>query len=189
MYRPFGAANRLPQRGDRLPQRGGPRARSSFSNDHSVSLDATAFEGDLDPYPMAAAVLKRTLRDAGFEVFRTRGNEVVLAERPRENLIMDSGVRLRGGPPFEVLIVFSAQRAHFPHDDDPQLFERARRLAAPALDTGFTEATSTISSVTDPGDSERTLDTFYELSVAKTLGNLDDAFDAIRFALGLEKRA
>ena len=60
-----------------------------------------------------APQIKRVLIDAGFEVFRTRGEEIVLAERPRENLIMDSGVRLRLGEPLEVRVVFRAQRARF----------------------------------------------------------------------------
>jgi hypothetical protein len=36
--------------------------------------------------------LKKAIQQAGLEVYRTRGNEVHLAERPRENLIMDAGV-------------------------------------------------------------------------------------------------
>ena len=55
---------------------------------------------------------KKVLIDAGFEVFRTRGEEIVIAERPRENLIMDSGVRLRLGdasdPALEVRVVLRA---------------------------------------------------------------------------------
>jgi hypothetical protein len=50
-------------------------------------------ESPSEPHPSTAAHLKRALVEAGFEVFRTRGDEIVLAERPRENLIMDSGVQ------------------------------------------------------------------------------------------------
>ena len=39
--------------------------------------------------------LKKALVSSGFEVFRTMPDHVVLAERPRENLILDSGVRVR----------------------------------------------------------------------------------------------
>src|SRR5258708_13119847 len=82
--------------------------------------------------PLTAARARRTLVDAGFEVFRTRAEEVVLAERPRENLIMDSGVRLRLGEPLEVRIVLRAQKADYPNADDTLLFAPAPPPARPA---------------------------------------------------------
>jgi hypothetical protein len=133
--------------------------------------------------------MKKALVDAGFEVFRTRGEEIVLAERPRENLIMDSGVRLRLSEPFEVRIVLRAQKADFPNEDDSHLFDRVRRLAEPAVSEGFAELSTTVSKVTDPGDAERTLDTFYEITYSKPAGALDDALIQLKFAMGLEKRA
>jgi hypothetical protein len=136
-----------------------------------------------------AARVKKVLVDAGFEVFRTRGEEILLAERPRENLIMDSGVRLRLGEPFEVRIVLRAQKADFPNEDDGHLFERVRKLAAPAVSDGFAEIATAVTKVSDPGDAERTLDTFYEITYAKPASALDDAVVELRFALGLEKRA
>ena len=78
--------------------------------------------------PHNASRIKRALIEAGFEVFRTRNEEIVLAERPRENLIMDSGVRLRLGDPtdaaLEVRVVLRAQKADFPAEDEVQLFDR-----------------------------------------------------------------
>jgi len=133
--------------------------------------------------------IKRALVEAGFEVFRTRGEEIVLAERPRENLIMDSGVRLRLGESFEVRIVLRAQKADFPNEDEPHLFERVRKLAEPAVSDGFAEVSTAVTRVADPGDAERTLDTFYEITYSKQAGALDDAVTQLRFALGLEKRA
>jgi hypothetical protein len=132
--------------------------------------------------------LKRSLVDAGFEVFRTRGTEVVLAERPRENLIMDSGVSLRAGSPFQVRIVLRAEKHDFPHEEDAHVFDRVRKLAAPALAAGYAEVQATTSNVTDPGDKERTLDVFYEILYAKDADTLDAAVQELRFALGLEKR-
>jgi hypothetical protein len=139
--------------------------------------------------PSTAARIRRTLIDSGFEVFRTRGEEIVLAERPRENLIMDSGVRLRVGPPFEVRVVLRAQKADFPNEDEAVLFARVRKLATSALTDGFSEIATSVTPVTDPGDAERTLDTFYEITYSKPAPALPEAIVELKFALGLEKRA
>jgi hypothetical protein len=136
-----------------------------------------------------AARIRRSLIDAGFEVFRTRGDEIVLAERPRENLIMDSGVRLRVGALFEVRVVLRAQRADYPNDEEAALFERVRKLGARALAAGFAEMVTAATRVTDPGDDNRTLDTFYEITYTKTAPALPEAIDELKFALSLDKRA
>ena len=142
-----------------------------------------------EPLSSNATRTKKALVDAGFEIFRSRGDEIVLAERPRENLIMDSGVRLRLTEPLDVRLIFRAQKADFPNEDDSHLFERVRRLAEPAVSKGFLELSTAVSKVNDPGDSERVLDTFYEITYSKTASALDDAVAQIRFALALEKRA
>ncbi|MBV9946561.1 MAG: hypothetical protein JOZ69_06915 [Myxococcales bacterium] len=139
--------------------------------------------------PHSANRIKAALSEAGLEVFRTRGEEIVLAERPRENLIMDAGVRLRVTDAYEVRVVLRAQRADFPNEDDALLFERVRRLASPALAGGFAEVATSVTPIQDPSEPERTLDTFFEITYAKRAHSMTDAVAEVRFALALEKRA
>jgi len=134
-----------------------------------------------------AQQLKKALVSAGFQVFRTFGEEIVLAERVRENLIMDSGVRVRAGESLQVRIIFRAQRGHFPGEDDDHLFARARSLTAPAQSNGFAEVSSTASPVVDPSDAEHTLDTFFDVVLAKEAATLDLAMESLHFALSLER--
>ncbi|MGH7439438.1 MAG: hypothetical protein ACRENE_27430 [Polyangiaceae bacterium] len=139
--------------------------------------------------PLNAARARKALIEAGFEVFRTRGDEILLAERPRENLIMDSGVRLRLCDPLEVRIVLRAQKADYPNDEDASLFDRVRKVGAAAASTGFVEVATAVTPVTDPGDAGRTLDTFYEITYAKPAPGLEQALSELKLALSLEKRA
>jgi hypothetical protein len=141
-----------------------------------------------ESFPNSAALLKKALIEAGFEVFRTRGEEIILAERPRENLIMDSGVRLRASEPMEVRVVLRAQKTDYPNEDEGKLFERVRQLAGPALSDGFAEVSTAVTPVNDPGDETRTLDTFYEITYASQVTGVTDALAKLKFALGLEKR-
>lgn len=133
--------------------------------------------------------LKKALVSAGFQVFRTLGDEIVLAERVRENLIMDSGVRLRASEPLQIRVVFKAQRGNFPGEDDSHLFDRARKLAETALSRGFQESGRAVSPVLDPTDAERTLDTFFEIMLEKSSPTLETAIEELRFALSLERTA
>ena len=142
-----------------------------------------------EPPPNNPAQTKKALVEAGLEVFRTRGDEIVLAERPRENLIMDSGVRLRVGATFEVRVVLRAQHADYPNEDETRLFARVRALAARVLEQGFVENATAVMPVKDPSDAEHTLDTFYEITYAKAAERFDEALVELKTALALEKRA
>jgi hypothetical protein len=138
------------------------------------------------------ALLKKALIAQGFEVFRTLKDEVVLAERVRENLILDSGIRIKpldaDGASFELKLVLRAEKSDFPSEDDDQLFHRVRTLAAPALELGYTEVSTSVTPVTDPSDAEKTLDTFYELFLKKTVsGGVEAVFAEVKRAFGLTK--
>ena len=141
------------------------------------------------PPPPTPQQLKKALVASGFEVFRTLHEEVVLAERVRENLILDSGVRL--GPlddgRMRVRVVLRAQRADFPSEEEAVLFERVRKLAEPALTNGFSEVDTAVTAVTDPADPNRTLDTFYEVSLVCEASSMEAAVPILKFALSLEK--
>src|ERR1700733_794510 len=131
--------------------------------------------------------LKKALVAGGFEVFRTQGDDVVLADRVRENLIMDSGVRLRSGDAMQVKIVLRAQRADFPGEEENELFARVRSFATQVIAGGVAEIAATATRVTDPADSERVLDTFYEVTFAKDVGDFDAALPELKFAMSLDK--
>lgn len=139
--------------------------------------------------PPTPQQLKKALQASGFEIFRTLSDGVVLAERVRENLILDSGVRVgpsdTGG--IHVRLVLRAQKADFPNEDETSLFDRVRKLAAPAIAGGFAELGTNVNTVTDPADPERTLDTFYEIALRCDVASVDEAIPVVKFALGLEK--
>jgi hypothetical protein len=137
--------------------------------------------------PVTPAEIKKALVVAGFELYRTRGNEVQVADRVRDNLIMDSGVSIRSQDSLVVRVVVRAQRSDFPADGTASLFDRARSLAAAAVARGYVEAGSLASPMQDPADPERTLDTWYEVAYEKAVSSLDEAMVEVGFALKFEK--
>lgn len=136
-----------------------------------------------------AVEIKKALREAGLEIYRTRGDVVFLADRVRENLLMDAGIFVRGGGSLAVGFVARAQRSDFPNEGEEHLFERARRIGAAALDHGYREVQAEVRNVLDPGDGERTLDTWCEVSFEKDVADVAAAIVEARFALSLEKAA
>jgi hypothetical protein len=140
---------------------------------------------------LTPALLKKALVAQGFEVFRTLKDEVVLAERVRENLILDSGIRVRAldaDGAFEVRLVLRAEKSDFPSEEDEQLFHRVRSLAAPALAQGYAEVSTSVTPVKDPSDHDKTLDTFYELFLQKKVdGGVDAVSAEVKRAFALAK--
>ena len=133
------------------------------------------------------AELKKTLIARGFEVYRTLGDQVVLADRVRDNLIMDSGVAARPGATLAVRFVMRAQGSDFPSAKAEDLYERARVCAAEACGRGYTEVGVAEVPVKDPGDSTSTLDTWYEVMFERPVANEDELEQELRYALALEK--
>jgi hypothetical protein len=131
--------------------------------------------------------IKKALQAAGFEIYRTRGDAVHVAERVRENLLMDSGVFV--DEKISVGFAVRAQKSDFPNDADDKLFERARALGVAALANGYVEASAEIRTVVDPGDPSRTIDRWCEVVYKKGVDAIDAALDEVRFALTLEKAA
>jgi len=136
-----------------------------------------------------AVELKKALREAGLEIYLTRGEVVFLADRVRENLIMDAGTFVRAGAAMRVGFVVRAQRNDFPNEGEEHLFDRARTLGAAARGRGYVEILAEVRKVLDPGDGQRTLDTWCEVSFEKEVEGLDAAIAEARFALAIEKAA
>jgi hypothetical protein len=137
---------------------------------------------------MLPGEIKRALREAGFEVYRTEGNEVHLAERVRENLIMDSGVRVIG-PDLGVAVVTRAQLRDFPGDAPEQLFARARGMAQGMAERGYREMRAFVTPVRDPSEPSRTLDHWYEIRFEKPVGDVATVLEEVRLLQSLAKTA
>jgi hypothetical protein len=133
--------------------------------------------------------LKKTLVARGFEVYRTLGDRVVLADRVRDNLIMDSGVAVRPGQALAVSFIVRAQASDFPAAKAEDLFQRARACATEACSRGYAEVGAAEVKVRDPGDASSTLDTWYEVSFERPVANEDELEQELRYALALEKTA
>ncbi len=142
--------------------------------------------------PPSIQELKRTLVSAGLEIYRTRPDAVHLAERPRDNQILDAGISVRpvSDTEFEVRLVMRAQRSDFPREPVEALYEKVRVLAADdVVARGFSEIEAREQRMLDPGDKTKTLDTWYELVFSRTFGDVESAIADIKRVLVLEKYA
>jgi hypothetical protein len=133
--------------------------------------------------------LKKSLIAQGFEVYRTLPDRIALAERVRDNLLMDGGVAACTGECLSVRFTTRAQQSAFSNDDEGTLIGRARSQGEPSLARGYVEVDCAIVPVYDPGDSSRTLDTWFEVTFTREVGSFDELVQELRFALGLDKYA
>lgn len=131
--------------------------------------------------------LKQTLLQAGFEVFRTLGSRVVLADRVRENLIMDSCVSVVCDETLGVRVVIRAQGADFPGETEEQLFARVVQHGVDLGQRGYEEVERSVVPMLDPSDPKKRLDTWYEVSFGRKLQADQDLGSELRFALAVVK--
>ncbi|HET7545323.1 MAG TPA: hypothetical protein VFK05_35900 [Polyangiaceae bacterium] len=139
--------------------------------------------------PPTPSELKKLLLAEGFEVYRTLSDQIVLADRVRDNLIMDSGVAVRLGEVPCVRFVVRAQGSDFPTDSTAAIFDRARGLASEPLARGYREVSANRVEVRDPGDDSQTLDVWHEVAFEKPLADDAELISELRYALSLEKTA
>jgi hypothetical protein len=134
------------------------------------------------------AEIKRVLREAGFEIYRTQGNVVHIADRVRENLIMDSGVRIDSDT---LCVSFYArcEKNSFPGDGEDALYARAAALGQAALDRGYSEKRRFVTEMTAPGEPSRLLDHWYQVQFEVVADDIDGAVDHVRFVFALDKTA
>lgn len=139
------------------------------------------------------AELKRRLRGEGFEIYRTLDSKVLLAERVRDNLIMDSGVAagpMTGGTTGEALCVFvtiRAQLSHFPGAGADAVQNHAWGLARPFQERGYAAGEPATSEMRDPSRPDRTLDTIFEIPLSRQLDDPQGLLTELRIALSLPR--
>ena len=134
----------------------------------------------------AARELKKSLVEAGLEIFRVRADRVHLAARVRANLIMDGRVCAVASDPPRVRFVTHVELSAFPRDAEEALIERARALGREATGRGYVEVETAVVPVPKPGSPDETLDTWYEVSFEKTTTD-SELVGELRYALGLAK--
>jgi hypothetical protein len=133
--------------------------------------------------------LKSRLSAEGFLVYRTLQNGVRIGERPRENLILDSGVSVFiGSIGLTLTTEVRAEGSGAPELGDEAHYERARARALGLLSDGFTVVGSHATQVVDPGNAQRVLDVWYEVTCEKRELSLTDIAECLRSVLAYPRR-
>lgn len=131
--------------------------------------------------------LKQHLVADGFQVFRTLGSRVVLADRVRDNLIMDSGVAVVCESPHAIRAIFRAHARDYPTEPEGEMFERVRALAAASLSDQFSEVEFAVVPVEQPGRPGVMLDTRYEVTFERGGLRLQELNATLRALLAMKK--
>ncbi len=130
--------------------------------------------------------LKRSLVTAGLEVFRTRGEEVHLAERQNVQL-MDAGVRVRGGASPLVTVVMRAQRNDAPTLGTDAMFDAVRARAEGLRAAGYAEVTSAAREIRSVSDPEHLLDVWFEVTWQRAVASHEEAVTEAQRAISTER--
>jgi hypothetical protein len=131
--------------------------------------------------------VKQALVAAGVEIYRTRQEEIQVAERVRLH-IMDSGIRVKFGDDAEVVFTARSQQSDFPNTPAEELFAKVRNhVGAAAIERGFVEREARTSVVSDPVDAEKVLDVWHEVIYAKPVSSITEAIGEVQWALALDK--
>jgi hypothetical protein len=133
--------------------------------------------------------LKKLLVEQGFQVFRTTGSQVLLADRVRDNLVMDSGVGVTCGKRLAIRVTMKAQASDYPKETEPQLLQRARLLMSVGAIEGYTEVETAVVPIPDPSEPDRALDTYYEVTFEKATVDADSLSEELRKILLLRRLA
>lgn len=126
--------------------------------------------------------LRKALEAAGLEIFRTRGDEVHLAERHNLQL-MEARVRVRRGVSGAVIVVLHAQRSDAPQTDEAALFALIRDRATALLARGYVEQDAASRGITSVSDPDHLLDTWFEVTFARPVSSIDEAVAEARAAM------
>ncbi|MEM9070170.1 MAG: hypothetical protein AAGE52_16805 [Myxococcota bacterium] len=132
--------------------------------------------------------IQEALEEAGLEVYRSRPDEIQVAERVRLH-IMDSGVRVVLQEAL-IAVQFTArsQRSDFPSAKAEDLFDRVRgSIGQRASDRGYQETGIRVHEVTDPVDDAKVLDVWHEVIYQKPTEAMSDIVEEVRWALDVEK--
>lgn len=130
--------------------------------------------------------LKRSLVTAGLEVFRTRGEEVHLAERQNVQL-MEAGVRVRGGATPAVTVVVRAQRNDAPSLAAELMFDAVCARAQGLSDAGYVEVSREAREIRSVSDTSQLLDVWFEVTLQRAVGSHDEAVSEARRAMAAER--
>ncbi len=130
--------------------------------------------------------LKRGLVAEGLEVFRTRGDEVHLAERQNVQL-MEAGVRVRAGASPRVTVVVRAQRNDAPALSAEAIYDAVRARCGALRDAGFTETACNAREIRSVSDHDQLLDTWFEVTWEREVSSLSEAVAEARRAITCER--
>lgn len=136
--------------------------------------------------PLALDELKRLIRSAGYQMYGTRAQEVLLAERVRDNLILDSGISVSPDP-LTIHVTVRAQMFHFQGQSLDECRAFAERLGQAFLALGYERKGAQEVTIPDMNNAGVALDTVCEVSLEKPLPSPKDIPGAIQRALALPR--